>query len=84
MANKDECKACKNFVITRRITNVMRKDGKRETAASYSCFARKCPMPTLTRYDIPGCPYYSAGDNRLSYIVDELEVDANGVEVEKL
>lgn len=68
MANRDECKACKNFVITRREINVMREDGRREIAASYSCFAKKRPIPTLTKYDMPGCPYYSAGDNRVEWL----------------
>ena len=79
MANRDECMACGNLVVTRRITNVMRKDGKRETAASYSCFAWKCPIPTLTRYDIPGCQYYSAGDNRFEWLEDN---EPNGGEGE--
>ncbi len=67
MANKDECMSCENLIVTRRMTNVMRKDGRREIAASFSCYAKNMPLPTLTKYDAPGCRCYKPGENRTEW-----------------
>lgn len=71
MANRDECMACANLIVTRRATNVLRADGKYENAASYSCYARKCPLPTITQYDLPGCAYFRKGEKRVEWYEGE-------------
>ena len=65
MANKDECMTCRNLVAVRRKLSIKRKDGQNEIATAYNCQARNMPLPTITKYDIPGCPYYSAGDTQI-------------------
>ena len=60
MANKEECFSCAYLVRELRmiIPPLKRKDGHYETAVAFSCAARKMPLPTITRYDLPGCRYW--------------------------
>ena len=63
MANKDECLQCGNLIRDCRVLPIKRKDGGYETAVSYSCGALKLPLPTLTKYDPPGCRWFIRQDN---------------------
>lgn len=60
MANL-ECFACKNLVAIRTQTSVKRSDGTFETATAFGCKARNAPLPSISRHDLAGCPFYEAG-----------------------
>lgn len=60
MANL-ECLGCRNLMAFRMQTSVKRSDGAYEIATAYGCSARNIPLPTISRYDAAGCPFYEAG-----------------------
>ena len=74
MANRDECFSCEHLVKHCIKTDVKRDDGSYETAAWFSCARRKQPLPTITKYDLPGCCYYTSGQRQVVW--EQLEDNA--------
>ena len=66
MPRPDECYQCRHLIQVNTRTGVQRADWEYEIGAAFVCGRRKCPLPTITKYDAP-CGYFSAGERAITW-----------------
>lgn len=57
MANV-ECMKCRYLIRRRKEIPVKRADGTNEVAGWFECGRGKYVLTTISKYDLPGCPFY--------------------------